>query len=194
MKRLIIASALALALPSLCAGQTLLDEGVESGGYGGPGLRLTSVNGEFGAMFGGQGAWVVGGTFGIGGAGFGLTTEHEVEVGGEEYELSFGYGGVMLEYFKNVDRLTHLHASIIIGAGGVTLSQQGSVSDDSDTVLVVEPAVHIGLRVTRQFRVSAMAGYRMVTGLNELFETAYDLQTSDLCGPFFGLDFRFGSY
>jgi hypothetical protein len=194
MGRLFIASAIALALPALCSGQTLLGEGIESGGYGGPALRATSFNGDFGLMMGGQGAWVVGKRFGIGGAGFGLTTEHEVSVGGEEYELAFGYGGVMLEYFHNPDNLTHIHASLILGVGGVTLSQQGSVSDDNDTVFVIEPGIHLGLRVTEHFRVSALVGYRYVTGLSGVLGTLYNLEEADLSGAYFGMDFRFGKY
>jgi hypothetical protein len=184
---------LLFALPTTVAAQTLLGADIESGGYGGPAVRFTSINGDLGVMFGGQGAWVVGKTFGIGGAGFGVTTEHELAVP-DEYELTFGYGGVLLEYFIDPDKLTHWHFNLILGAGAVSVGQRGSQSDDDDTVFVVEPSTHLGLNVTKQFRVGCGIGYRLVTNLKSTMKTDFGLDDGDLSGPFLSITLRFGAY
>lgn len=190
----LLAAAFLLTISTGAAAQTLLGEEIESGGYGGPALRFTSINSDFGVMVGGQGAWVVGGTFGIGGAGFGVTTEHELSNLGTEYELSFSYGGVLFEYFVDSSKLTHYYVSLIVGAGGVSVGQRGAESDDDDTVFVLEPSVHLGLRVTKEFRLGFGVGYRVVSGLKSSMETEFGLVSADLAGLFASVSFRFGKY
>jgi len=195
MKRaaLVSVAMILLAWSEGTSAQTLLGSDIESGGYGGPAIRFTTINGDFGVMFGGQGAWVVGKTFGIGGAAFGVTTEHELAAP-DEYELSFSYGGVLLEYFIDPDRLTHWHFNLILGAGGVSVGQRGSQSDDDDTVFVIEPSAHLGLNVTNQLKIGCGIGYRLVRDLKSTMKTDFGLTATDLSGPFLAITLRFGSY
>lgn len=197
--RILTAVVAVLMIPAgALAQQTLLGEGVESGGYGGPGMRLTGLNGELAIQAGGQGAWVIGKKYALGGGGYGITSNHEVTETGTLYEVEFGYGGLLLEYLHDPDRLVHTYGSLLIGVGGVSLRDPSLASDvddvDDDVVLVVEPAVHLGLNVARTFRVGLGAGWRLVTGLKSGWESAYGLGAADLGSPFLSLTFRFGRY
>jgi hypothetical protein len=197
--RILTATLAVLLLPvGGLAQQTLLGEGIESGGYGGPGLRLTGLNGELAIQAGGQGAWVVGKRYAIGGAGYGITSNHEIAETGTVYEVSFGYGGLLLEYLRDPDQVVHGYGSLLIGVGGVTLTDPSLASDVNDVaddmVLVVEPAVHLGLNVAKTFRIGLGAGWRLVTGLRSNWESAYGLTAADLGSPFLSLTFRFGRY
>jgi hypothetical protein len=200
MRTRILTAALAvLLLPAGgLAQQTLLGEGIESGGYGGPGFRLTGLNGELAIQAGGQGAWVVGKRYAIGGAGYGIASNHEIDDTGTVYEVSFGYGGLLLEYLRDPDTMLHWYGSLLIGGGGVSLRDPSLASDvddvADDVVLVVEPAVHLGLNVAKTFRIGLGAGWRLVTGLRSGWESAYGLSAADLGSPFLSLTFRFGRY
>ena len=189
----------ALLLPGRAgAQQTLLGEDFTSGGYGGPGLRIGTLNGELAVQAGGQGGWVIGKTLVIGGAGYGVATEHEVTFNSTTYAMDFGYGGLLLEYLHKSDEVFHGYLALIVGGGGVSLrdTSQPSSSDDvdDDVVLVLEPSLNLEVNLTKTMRVGLGGGYRIVSGLKESWEDDYGLTAADLSGPFASLTFRFGKY
>jgi len=194
MRRTLLIVLTVLLLPAVAAGQeTLLGGGIHSGGYGGPGLKFTSANGEMAVMGGGQGAWVINHTAAIGGGGYGLTSDHEVEGAGGPYKLNFSYGGLLVEYIRDANELVHWYGSLIVGFGSFSLTDP-TLPDDSDDIeddgfLVLEPTVNIELNVTEHFRLAAGAGYRLASGV-----TSDYLAASDLSGATFNLALRFGSY
>ncbi len=64
-----------LTLPAFSQEQTLIGDGdIESGGFGGPAVKVTSINGETAVLIGGCGGWIINHTFVLGGAGYGLVT------------------------------------------------------------------------------------------------------------------------
>jgi hypothetical protein len=198
-KALMLVMVLALVLPGRAGAQkTLLGEGLQSGGYGGPGLRIGTLNGDLAVQAGGQGGWVIGKTFVIGGAGYGFATDHELIVNTTTYAMDFGYGGLLLEYLHKSDEVFHGYLALIIGGGGVSLrdTSQPSGSDDvdDDNVLVLEPALNVEINLTKTMRIGLGAGYRVVSGLKATWETDYGLTAADLSGPFASLTFRFGKY
>ncbi|MBI4501521.1 MAG: hypothetical protein HY700_10200 [Gemmatimonadetes bacterium] len=80
--------------------ESLVGNTVSHGGFGGPVLRFTELNGQFGIMLGGHGGWIINHRFVIGGGAYGLTgknidVSYVSPTGGRPY-LTFGYGGIEL--------------------------------------------------------------------------------------------------
>ncbi len=199
MKRIMTSLCLVALLVPVTAGaqETLLGRGTEHGGFGGPNLMYTQILDSDGLLMGGLGGWVIGKTIAIGGGGWGLVTEHEVEVAGTMYELQLGYGGLLLEYLHDPDRLTHWYIDALIGIGGINFNEVGTDLEENqhdDTIWVFEPSAHYCLNVTQHFRVAVGAGYRSVIGVDDVTETTYGLAAADLSGYTVGLTLRFGRY
>lgn len=166
--------ALALALgatlgldPAAAEEQTLLGDlkDIESGGYGGPSVRFTQIDGDFAVLSGGEGAWIINHRFVLGGGGYGLAnskTITEADATGDPVtgKLEMGYGGGMIGLIIQSDALVHAAVDVLIGGGGMTTAKHAS----DDVFFVVEPAAHIMLNVTSFCRVGLGASYRYVRG------------------------------
>jgi hypothetical protein len=172
--------------------ETLVGSNFESGGFGGPVLKVTPINGSTGILIGGRGGWIIDHTFIIGGGGYGLVSNIAASApgpGGEPY-INFGYGGVELEYVHQWDKLIHLSFGLLVGGGGVGTRQvNGSNSGDTKSFFTMEPWVNGNLNVTSFMRLSAGVSYRWVTGAHST--AASD---SDLSGVSGILTLRFGSF
>lgn len=184
--------------------ETLLGGGFESGGYGGPVVKFTSVNGEFAVMAGGYGGWLINHAFMIGGGGYGLVTKHRpdqavrtsygIPDGGQ---MEFSYGGGMLEFIFSPMSVVHSSVSLLIGGGEVSYTMQDNVSFDmwhgfreqKDQVFVLEPSLNVELNVTSFFRVNAGGSYRYVSGAS-----LYGLKNADLSGVSGNLTLKFGAF
>jgi len=172
--------------------ETLAGHGFESGGFGGPVLKVTPINGKTGILIGGRGGWIINHTFTLGGGAYGLVTNIAADTPGRAGEpyIEFGYGGVELEYVHQWDRLMHLSFGLLIGGGAVGCrTANGSNSGDAQSFFTLEPWVNGNLNVTDFFRISAGVSYRWVTGANS--PAASD---SDLSGVAGILLLRFGSF
>jgi hypothetical protein len=178
--------------PAQAQEETLAGDGFESGGFGGPVLKITPINGKTGVLIGGRGGWIINHAFILGGGAYGLVTNIAADTpgpGGEPY-IEFGYGGVELEYVHQWDKLLHLSFGLLIGGGEVGCRQaNGSNSGDSQSFFTMEPWVNGNLNVTGFFRISVGISYRWVTGANS--PAASD---SDLSGVAGILLLRFGSF
>ncbi len=172
--------------------ETLAGHDLHSGGFGGPVLKITPINGKTGILVGGRGGWIINHTFILGGGGYGLVTDIAAAapgLSGETY-VNFGYGGVELEYIHQWDKLMHLSFGLLVGGGGVgTRSSSGSNSGDSKGFFTMEPWVNGNINVTDFFRISAGVSYRWVTGANS--PAASDSNLSGVAGI---LILRFGSF
>lgn len=197
MKRLLLLIALcAFAAPAHAQMQTLIDHPFSSGGYGGPEVRLTSLDGDTEVLVGGRGGWVVNHRFVLGGGGYGLATTHYLDVpeGARRLRLEGGYGGLLLEYFVRPQDLVHVSVGTIIGAGGVAVLE-GSRHDhtqdslDETAFFVAEPMVGITLNLTTFAQIGLEASYRFVSG-----SSLDAVSDADLSGPAGGLLLRFGSF
>lgn len=202
MKKLCLAVALfMISLPAIAGAQpeTLISGHMESGGYGGPSLKFTSSTGEFGLLVGGQGAWVINKTFAIGGGGWGLATRHIVtNQVSDEYQLEFGYGGVLLEYLHEPDRLIHYYFDLLIGAGGISFQRMGGFGPgdgiENDALFILEPGASICINIMRYIRIGFGASFRWLTGLNDETRIMYGIARSDLTGLSANMILRFGIY
>ncbi len=195
MKKILIIFLLLFICGAVAAQEeTLLGPGaITHGGYGGPLLKFTEINGETGILVGGRGGWIINETFVLGGGGYGLVNKIEgnMYVGGEKPNIEFGYGGVIFEYINNSRKLIHFSVSTLVGGGGHSLRDDNFFNDDddSDVFFVAEPEVTVMLNVTRFFRIGLNAGYRFISGADD-----YNMENSDLSGFAGGITFKFGSF
>jgi hypothetical protein len=186
--------------------ETLLGDVQSSGGYGGPTVALTRLQGETAAMVGGQGGWVLNRRFVLGGAVRGITPRPTVDLRNRDSgdpasaRLQLGYVGLLLEYVGAPSRLLHYGAELVVGGGTVELVDDqafragASVSEDSFDragAFVSEVGARAELNVTSFFRIGLSGGYRLVAG--GTLEKA-DVSNGDLSAPYGQLSFRFGSF
>jgi len=175
--------------------ETLINGPIESGGFGGPVVKVGSFNGETAILVGGRGGWIVNHSFIIGGGGYGLVNDVKAKVPGPygERYLNFGYGGLELEYVADPERLINYSFQALIGAGGLSWRDQdvqiGMRNSDNDTFFIVEPGVNATLNVTPYFRISGGVSYRFISGVQSPAST-----NADLSGPSGVLTFRFGKF
>jgi hypothetical protein len=195
MKNLILILLVTLvSCPAMAEDETLLSGEIESGGYGGPLCEIGHINGEAGVFVGGQGGWIINHRFVLGGKGYGLVSNVEIE-DSRNLRLEFGCGGALLEYIIAPNRLLHLSLHSMIGAGGVRYAVEDYTDDydpvnySDDAFFVLEPGINGILNVTKYFRIGAGATYRYVSGVR--YE---DLTNSDLSGVSAKILLKFGVF
>ncbi|MBU1100392.1 MAG: hypothetical protein KKA84_08315 [Bacteroidetes bacterium] len=193
-KVMTVAAILLFTLTSFAQEETLFgDKYIEHGGFGGPAVKFTSINNEFGVLVGGRGGWVINHTLVIGGGGYGLVNEVDMGLNefGEDQYLNFGYGGFEMEYVINSDELMHFTFQALIGAGGVSL-RTGDFEDFGDNVdsfFITEPGVGLELNVLSYLRIHVGGSYRIVNGVK-----SFGLKDSDLSGPSASFTMKFGKF
>ncbi|MFC1614092.1 hypothetical protein ACFL5K_02225 [Gemmatimonadota bacterium] len=195
MKNLIILLLVVLlSYPVMAQDETLLSDEIESGGYGGPLFKIGQINGETGIFVGGQGGWIINHRFVLGGKGYGLVNDVEVE-GSQNLKLEFGCGGALLEYIIASNKLLHLSIHSMIGAGGVRYAvkdyedNHDDIDYSNDGFFVLEPGINLILNVYKNFRIGAGTTYRYVNGVE--YES---LSNSDLSGVSVKVLLKFGVF
>jgi hypothetical protein len=167
---------------------------LRSTGYGVLGVKFTPIQGSFGTLLGGYGGWLINKTLMIGGGGYGLTSQIPSTAPSQVGKnISFGYGGIILEYIGLSDKVFHYAVQGFVGWGGAGYFTPGfgaNFSRFSTTPLMVfEPNVLAELNVTNFLRISAGGGYRFVTG-----STLESLSNADLSSYSLSLNIKFGSF
>jgi len=198
MKKMIFIFLLLMNGGIIAQEETLIDGKVEIGGFGGPVVKFTSVNNEFAVMVGGYGGWLINHSFMIGGGGYGLTNNitpglEAKRIYGDDTRITFGYGGLVLEYIGNSNKLVHYSISTLIGGGGIMYGKKmnGYNWDErvNYAVFVAEANLAAELNVTTFFRINAGIGYRFVSDTEIV-----GLKNSDLSAPSINLTFKFGKF
>ena len=202
---------LLMLLPVLALAQeaTLLSGEVSHGGFGGPVVKVTRINGQDAVLVGGRGGWIINHTFVIGGGGYGLVSDVRPTVPGlfNQDKLMLGYGGLELEFILQSDRVVHLTVPVLIGAGAVGY-RTGYWGDDFDlslgidnkfdTFFIIEPGIDLELNVVSFFRINAGISYRHVSGVGvptDITGTQRPLTSnSELRGVSWMIGFKFGSF
>lgn len=176
--------------------KTLISGPIESSGYGGPFLRGTEINGNFGMLVGGYGGWYINHCFLIGGGGCGLVGDIIAPIsspGPDALHVNLGYGGLVLEAVDHSHEILHLTLSTLIGAGGVEYSSglgEGTPNPDYQSAFfVAEPAVNMELNVSGFFRIDFGASYRYIKGVKLV-----GITDKDLSGSTVFLAFKFGAF
>jgi hypothetical protein len=184
-----------LTLPVFAQEQTLIGSGdIENGGFGGPAVKVTRINGETAVLVGGRGGWIINHTFVLGGAGYGLVTNVNPKNNDSVHQfIEMGYGGLDLEYIASSNDLVHLSLGLLIGAGSIGFKDNADDMFDNhrtmESFFVLEPSAHANLNVTRFFRIAGGVSYRYVTGLNSPLST-----NTDLSGLSAVLTLKFGKF
>jgi hypothetical protein len=191
MKKLIFLLVIVFTFSALAQEATLINGEIESGGFGGPVLKVTNINGENAVLVGGRGGWIINHSFVLGGGGYGLVTDVKAKVTDSIHQyIEMGYGGVELEYITSSDDLLHLSMGLLVGAGGIGFKQVDNdgfmASHKNNSFFVLEPSVNANLNVTHSFRIAAGVSYRYVSGLKSVVST-----NADLIGPSANFDIKF---
>ncbi|MCE5249823.1 hypothetical protein LLG96_06335 [bacterium] len=167
-----------------------------NGFWGGPGVSVTSINGNAELLVGGRGGIIINNSFNVGGGGWGLVTEPKAPskarsaYPGRDLKLDFDYGGFIFEYDFRPKQLTHCSVYSLIGSGNVSYCDKDDDSFKvSDSFFVFEPGIEGTVNVTKWFRLSAGASYRVIAGMDII-----GLDASDIGGFSGKLTFRFGQF
>ncbi len=197
---------LTIASPSV-AEETLLTGQIAHGGYGGPVIKFTQLNGEFAVLGGLQGGWIIDHTFVLGAAAIGLATDHHpqsVPAGlpytRDELRTDYGYFGIMLSYVGMSDRVLHPTFDILIGGGdlqGSNHDMDWSMEDNAsenrywhqDKFFVLEPTVNGELNIIDFMRLDLGLGYRLVSGVE-----GWGFSNSDVGGISGSATLKFGKF
>ncbi len=175
-----------------------------SGGFGAPVIKVGSIDGDVGVLVGGRGGWVINRTFVIGGGGYGWTQNmHMLSTFERDTGVSFGYGGLELEYLIQSDEIVHATVMTLIGAGGFTVMERfggtgGNDWDDNRSLyntatFVIEPAANVEVNILKWLRIGVGVGYRFVTGIDaNINGRVYD--NSTVSGVFGVGTIKFGIY
>jgi len=194
MKKIAFFLLLAFTLPAFAQEETLITGEIESGGFGGPVLKITNINGENAVMVGGRGGWIINHTFVLGGGGYGLVTDvHAKTTDSIHQYVQLGYGGLEMEFIPASNNLLHLSVGLLVGGGGIGYKPDNDDGINSmqktNSFFVLEPSVNANLNVTHYFRIAAGVTYRYVSGLKSAAST-----NADLSGPSAILTLKFGEF
>jgi hypothetical protein len=149
--------------------EVLLDN-IENGYFFAVENKFSEIGGDFANFVGVYGGWLINHKLLLGAGGYGKTTDVDW--------FEMGYGGFVLEYFVNPNRLVNFSAKGLVGGGGAS-----HLWDDS--FFVAEPEARMTLNVTEWFRLGFGVGYRWTAG---------SCRNSDLSGWTASVAAKFGSF
>lgn len=167
--------------------RTLMGEPVESGGYLGPGWKISSIDNDLGILIGGRGGWVINRTFMLGCGIYCLASDIYITDSAltEANKLKMRYGGFVLEYIIMPDWLVHFSAHSLLGYGRVKYDPRDSYKDH---FFVLEPGLNLEVNVTKWLRIGAGVTYRFINGVSGM----PGISDSSLSGFTGELVFKFG--
>ncbi len=167
--------------------QTLFSDENSYGGFGGPIVEFSNINGITVGDVGGGGAFSVNNFF-VGGYGLG-NNGSQVTIDDKNYDIHFNHGGFWLGYTFKQHHLFHLYTSARIGWGKTELKRNDE-KFYSDNLLALSPELGVELNVTNWFKVAFSGGYRNISGIDNLPE----LTDNDFTGAYGAITFRFGAF
>jgi hypothetical protein len=179
---------------TLMAQETLFSGTVTHGGFGAPEIKFTQIGDNFGVLVGGKGGWIINHIFVIGGGGYGLVNNIPTNniINNERMNLNFGYGGLILEYIQDWDKLLHYSFSALIGGGALSFrDRRNHQLEDSDitSFFIVEPGANAEVNIASFFRLNAGISYRLIPSVN--FDRFNEQNMSGLA---INLTFKFGKF
>jgi hypothetical protein len=169
--------------------ETLFSNINHIGGFGGPLIEVSSINGETVADVGGGGALILNNFF-FGGYGLG-TDAPNITIDSESLDIDFGHGGLWFGYAASPYKVVHLYSSFKLGWGEANLTDKDGDKLFSDNVLVLTPELGVELNLTHWFKLGITGGYRYVDGVSTL---PAGLTDDSFSSPFGALTFRFGGF
>lgn len=156
------------------------------GGFGGPIVEFSSLNGAFSVANGGGGGLIINNIF-VGGYGLGVSTNHYMDfyyahpASSSSYahwygydRINFGHGGFWMGYASQPLKAFHVAASTKMGWGAISITDSKAGSNYSlynivDEVFVIQPQLELQLNLLRWMRLNIGLGYRFVTGIDKKY-------------------------
>lgn len=151
-----------------------------SGFFGAPVIKITRMYDETGLLMGGRLGWNIDGVFSVGLAGYGWVNDYDSDSCWFSHEVDMGYGGFYLEGIVGSNKIVHLAAGVLIGAGAMS---------NADTFFVIEPEINVELNITRHFRIGAGVSYRFTSGVDH-----YNYKNDNMSGVAGTLTFKIGRF
>ncbi len=178
-------------IPAEPEDETLVKSPITFGGYGAFTIKSSWLNDDYALLMGGRGGLVINHAFVFGGGGYGLSNDILVDVplGPSQRYMDFGYGGIYFEYILASRKLLHLSTNVLIGAGGVVLSDEYYYPEYDDAFFVLEPGADLELNFSQHFRMGLGGSYRYIAGA-----ALFGIRSQDLSGPAINLTFKFGHF
>lgn len=189
MKKLLLLGVLLFSIPAFAQEETLIGQEFESGGFGGPVMKITGMGGSAAIVTGARGGWIINHQFSIGGGIYGSQTDVAAN---DSLNFDIDYLGLELEYVHNPNKLFHWSAYTLIGWGDANFKHKSDAIDydiDDENFFIIEPAINGEMNVATFFRLGAGLSYRYVVGVNRL-----GLSDADVRGLTFLLTFKFGTF
>lgn len=161
------------------------------GFYGGPVLKYSYLDRRFAFLVGGKGGISFCDIFVIGGSGYGLVNEITVPGSHAPYDeyLSFGYGGLFIEFLIASRKVVHLSTHMLVGGGNMYYHDYYWRTSGDDIFFVLEPGMDLEINVCRHFRLGMGGTYRFVNGIGYP-----EFTDQDMSGFGAALTFKFGRF
>lgn len=168
--------------------ETLFSSIRQSGGYGTFVTQFTQIAGKFGVLVGGYGGWFINKSLMLGGGGYGWANAPGSPDGNIlNTGLIFGYGGAVIEYTYQSDKLLHFGLRVLIGAGGVNTGE--FLTSETSGAFVWEPAGFVECNLLSFVRAGFGVNYRFIHGL-EISKYG----SNDFAGPSAFIQLKFGKF
>ena len=166
------------------------------GGYGGPIIKATQVNNDWGLLIGGQGGVLINRKFALGAIGQSIIRDKDFigdNLNGENQSpLSFVYGagGIFFEYIFNLERPIHISIPLNLMAGGVVVNDNTTTTKvESSGNFIIEPGINLEFNLSKHFVSAINVSYRQVFGTSLV-----NIHNEYLSGVSMGLILKFGDF
>ena len=189
---MIIPLILLAAVPLAAQDEVLISGRVSHGGFGGPSLKLTQLNGQAAFMAGSRAGWIINHTFVLGSSNYSLLSKVDVHDQGDDATsyLAMNYSGLELEYIRDSDKLINYSIHTLFAPGTIHLKDSDFRRYTSnDLIFVLEPSLCLTLNIARFFRISLSGSYRLALDVD-----SGGLSNEDLRGAGGALTFKFGKF
>lgn len=163
-------------------------------GFGGFDVQMTEINKKFAVVSGGFGGVMFNQKFFFGGYSAGLSSYNQSDYVRDTVRtyLDIDHSGFMIGYNYNPHKLVHWIMNTKLGWGTAKIKErsdwESSIYDDN--IFVFNPEIGMELNVTRWFKINTTAGYRFISGIDNV--NIYDFD--DFNGISGSIGFLFGRF
>lgn len=153
-----------LFLQGVILGQSVFASDLFTHTFGGPSVKYTRLNGQDAYLAGARGGWVFDDRVTLGFDGYGLMNDIEINTAQPDTNLmSYGYGGIVVDYIFFPDRIIHAQVNTLLGGG--YLSYRKSDTDKGDMFFLIEPGVNAVIKAESFADIAIGVSYRYAWGL-----------------------------
>ena len=180
--------------------KTLLGRNRAGGAYGSFSVGYSTIDNKQAVLLGGRFSCIASHYIGVGVGGTGFLNEYHYEpVIDREVFLTGGYGGLYLEPILFPRFPVHMSFPVLLGAGGISyISKDADLNnnfiEDSEAFLLIEPSAELELNLTKFFRLSFGASYRLPTPFNVGLSGTHMANAESLKGVSYLVSFKFGRF